>query len=334
VSGRDIGVYVSSQGNLFMNKIAHDLVAALSNEGAQVRLLDELSDLNARPETCIFVAPHEFFLTGAGKQWVRDDIVRDAIMLNTEQIQTVWFEQSLPYLLMGRAVIDMYHHSARLLSDSCIPTAHWVPDPEVQPLGLEAEDRNHPLFRTLGDIPDVDGGAELGDRPIDVGFFGAESEKRDLNLARLSGALAGYRSFICYRRFSAGPLNTKNGGEALVRLASHVATRSKITLNLHRDEFGAFEWFRIVRLGMCAGSLVVTDPCLPVPTFKAGEHFLQDEARHLPDLIDWLLSSPDGRREAERVRGNALALLQERAVEQPAARRLGAFLGSLQRELS
>jgi hypothetical protein len=186
----------------------------------------------------------------------------------------------------------------------------------------------------LGDIPDVDGGAELGDRPIDVGFFGAESEKRDLNLARLSGALAGYRSFICYRRFSAGPLNTKNGGEALVRLASHVATRSKITLNLHRDEFGAFEWFRIVRLGMCAGSLVVTDPCLPVPTFKAGEHFLQDEARHLPDLIDWLLSSPDGRREAERVRGNALALLQERAVEQPAARRLGAFLGSLQRELS
>jgi hypothetical protein len=334
VSGREFGVYVSSQGNLFMNKIAHDLVAALSAQGAQVSLLNELADLDARPETCIFVAPHEFFLTGAGKNWVRDDIVRDAIMLNTEQVQTVWFEQSLPYLLMGRAVIDMYYHSARLLADSSIPSVHWVPDPDVQPLPLEEDDLNHPLFRTMGDIPDTDGDVELRDRPIDVGFFGAESGKRDLNLARLSGTLAGYRSFICYRRFSAGPLNTKNGGEALVRLASHVATRSKITLNLHRDEFGAFEWFRIVRLGMCAGSLVVTDPCLPVPTFRAGEHFLQDEARHLPDLIDWLLSSPDGQDEAERVRNNARALLKQRADEQPAARRLGAFLGSLSRELS
>ena len=249
VVGRRIGVYVSSQGNLFMNKIAHDLVASLNSEGAEVSLLDEHSDPDARPETSIFVAPHEFFLTGDGKSWVRDDIVSEAIMLNTEQVQTVWYEQSLPYLLMGRAVIDMYYHSARLLADSSVPTTHWTPDPDVRLLELEADDASHPLFRTLADAPDPGNGAELRTRPIAVNFFGAESEKRDLNLARLSGALARHRAFICFRRFSAEPLNSKKGGETLVRLGSHVAARSRITLNLLRDDFGAFESFGIVRFG-------------------------------------------------------------------------------------
>lgn len=54
----------------------------------------------------------------------------------------------------------------------------------------------------------------------------------------------------------------------------------------------------MVRLGMCSGSLVVSDPCLPHPDFVANEHYLQENARYIPDLLEWLLKTEDGAREA------------------------------------
>jgi len=65
----------------------------------------------------------------------------------------------------------------------------------------------------------------------------------------------------------------------------------------------------MVRLGMCSGSLVVSDPCLPHPDFVANEHYLQENARHIPDLLEWLLKTEDGAREANRVRANVDLLL-------------------------
>ena len=65
----------------------------------------------------------------------------------------------------------------------------------------------------------------------------------------------------------------------------------------------------MVRLGMCSGSLVVSDPCLPHPDFVANEHYLQENARHIPDLLEWLLKTEAGAREANRVRANVDLLL-------------------------
>ena len=111
------------------------------------------------------------------------------------------------------------------------------------------------------------------------------------------------------RRPGRGPIKGDTQDGALTRLAGHVAGFSKISLNIHQGEFGYFEWHRMVRLGMCSGSLVVSDPCLPHPSFIAGEHYLQESVRHIPDLLEWLLGTADGAREAERVRGNVEALM-------------------------
>jgi hypothetical protein len=56
---------------------------------------------------------------------------------------------------------------------------------------------------------------------------------------------------------------------------------------------------------MASGSVVVSDPCLPHPQLKPGEHYFEEEPRQIPNLIDWLLGDKEGQREARRVRGNA-----------------------------
>jgi hypothetical protein len=48
----------------------------------------------------------------------------------------------------------------------------------------------------------------------------------------------------------------------------------------------------------------VSDPCLPHPSFIANEHYLQERTRSIPDLLEWLLTTQDGNREAERIRSN------------------------------
>ena len=47
------------------------------------------------------------------------------------------------------------------------------------------------------------------------------------------------------------------------------------------------------------GALVVTDPCLPHPVWKPGAHFVEENIRQIPNVIDWLFKTPDGRAKAE-----------------------------------
>ena len=325
-SGLPVTIFANSNGNFFMSSIAEDLKSEFANCGFNVQILDENASIQDVHGCCVFVAPHEFFSSSTGARWAYDRILAESCMVNTEQIQTQWYEQSLPYLMMSKSVIDMYYHSSILLQRSGVPSLHWLPDSEPKSLPLTSMDYDHPLFRGSGMPATVKPETVFEKRPIDICFFGQESEKRDATLARCAETFSRYRTIIYYRRMSVGPLNLANGGDALVRLASHASACSKITLNLHRDEFGAFEWFRIVRLGICSGSVAVTDTCLPVPTFEPGIHYFQTDARHIPHLVDWLLKSEDGKQAAERVRQNSFSLVSRRSIEKPSAATLGQFI--------
>jgi hypothetical protein len=46
--------------------------------------------------------------------------------------------------------------------------------------------------------------------------------------------------------------------------------------------------------GFWQGACVVSDPSLAGPVFKSGEHFLEDNLRHLPELLKWLLGTSAG----------------------------------------
>ena len=306
-----IGIFVSTQGNVFMEDLADDLASDLRSAGVRVDVLDETSDIETRPPTCLFVAPHEFFTLGCGSDWVRTDVLSEGFMFGTEQVQTKWFNISLPFILMSRGMLDICPQTASLFERLDMAALHVLPGARHRPHALTERDRLHPLYGVLPPVArgNKDPVLPFAARPIDISFFGTSSPRRDAFFARNAAFFADYETFNYIRRPGRGPI--RSGGEdgALTRLAGHVSGHSKITLNIHREEFGYFEWHRMVRLGMCSGSLVVSDPCLPHPDFVANEHYLQENARHIPDLLEWLLKTEDGAREANRVRENVDLLL-------------------------
>ena len=309
-----IGIYVSSLGNSFMREIAEDLQHDFRSQGFGVDLFDEGASIEDRPSFCVFVAPHEFFWLGRGSEWRRESVVSTGFMFNTEQIQTPWFARALPFLLHSPGVFDIFHQNSALLERAAIPSLHVLPGSRNRPADLKPSDYRHPLYRVLptAALEPADPTAPFAERQVDVSFFGSQSHRRERFFARNAGFFSKYESFLYCRQSNKGPLGRDVNSEPLTRLAGHVAGHSKITLNIHRDEFGYFEWHRMVRLGMCAGSVVVSDPCLPHPIFKAGEHYLEENIRHLPNMLEWLLCTGDGRRDAERVRSNANDLITNR----------------------
>ncbi len=323
-----IGVYVSSLGNIFMREIAQDLVRDLSELGLQAELRDEISPIDRRPPVSIFVAPHEFFILGRGADWIRDEVVRTSFMLGTEQVQTTWFAKSLPFLLMSRGVIEMCGQTAACLREASVPALHMTPAVKPYRPPLSEEDQRHPLYRVLPAaarlVPQP--GTPFLDRPIDISFFGAESPRRHRFFAGHAALLAEFQNVIYLRSLTQGPVGPGAGDASLARLSGHVSGHSKIALNIHQSEFGYFEWHRMVRLGMAAGALVVSDPCPAQPHFKPGVHYLEEGTRQIPNLLEWLLRSPEGQAEAERIRLNARTLFTRLSGESQAAAPLRDFL--------
>jgi hypothetical protein len=193
---------------------------------------------------------------------------------------------------------------------------------------LTDKDSEHPLVRVLPKQAKSSGNATtpLQNRPIDIAFFGNSSSHRDHFFSRAASFLAGYECYLYYRRFSS-PLTASHRDEILTRLAGHVGTWSKIVLNIHRDDYGFFEWHRIVQLGLACGSTVVSEPCLPHPIFKPNIHYFEEAGRHIPNLIDWLLQSSDGRIRAEEARLEVASVVEDTTKFQQNSSALMRFLG-------
>jgi hypothetical protein len=300
-----IAILYNSAGNVFLRELAQELVDALQFIGLSAALFDETTDPDTLPPVTVIVAPHEFFHIGEGKKWVTDKIVRNAYMYNTEQPQTLWFERALPFILASRGVIDICVQIADLFEQSGVPSLHFNPNATVTEDWLFPEDLSHPFYRILPKAakPRPDAHTPFNDRPIDLSFFGTASRRREAFFSKNAKFLANHPSFLYYRKFT-GPLTANSRDGILSRIGRHVTAHSKISLNIHRDDLGFFEWHRLVKLGMLGGSIVVTEPCLPHPVFKPGIHYLEDASRHFPDLIEWLVNSSEGQAHARTIQEN------------------------------
>lgn len=325
-------VYYNSLGNGFIKEIAADLVASLAAAGFDAVLLDQTAEVADRRPVSIVMAPHEFFHLGRGRDWAIDSVVSQAFMFNTEQLQTVWFERGLPFMLMSRGILDICCQVASMFDDSGVRALHFSPDiapPDIDhPNGwLLPADEEHSMIRVLPPAARTrpSPGTPFDQRPIDVSFFGGTSEHREAFFVRHARYLSNLETYLYYRRFDGPQKNTKRDG-ILSRLGAHVTAHSKISLNIHRDDYGFFEWHRIVKMAMAGGSVVVTEPCLPHPLFKPDQHFFEESGRHIPDLLEWLLHTDDGRARAEEVRRDALALVHDRLTTEQAHRNLRSFL--------
>lgn len=296
----EIGVFYNSAGNIFLKEIAESLVRSIQSAGGRALLLDENSNVERRPKLCIFVGPHEFFHLGAGSKWINSDVVSSSFMYNTEQPQTIWFERGLPFILMSKGVVDLSFQLHKIFEKAGLASLHFNPGVEGISDWLLPEDYSHPLVKVLPAHHQTD---DFSARPIDICFFGNSSTNREVFFSNNAEYLSSFDCYLYYRRFTT-PLMSGMRDGLLGRLAGHVSTQSKIALNIHRDDIGFFEWHRIVQLGMAGGAVVVSEPCLPHPIYRPHIHYFEETGRHIPNLIDWLLRSDDGKARCAQVRSN------------------------------
>lgn len=304
--GVRIGVLSNSEGNFYMHEIAELLALGLQQGGIDAVQRDELSDPKERFDLRIFVAPHEFFYIGAGKKWLSAAGDRNTVLYNVEQMHTPWFCRAFPLLLHAPLVLDINFQYAEILRRAGCNVVHFMPghlvgSPYAQPY-TDASDiellRGYDFAGRCYDWREHD---RLADRPIDLLFIGSSSPRRDQALARLQENLDQHR-FICVYTRQQGPLTARDHRSTSTGINCALGQRSKIVLNIHRDWLGYFEWSRMVLQGFWQGACVVTDPSFDHPLYQPGIHYLEENPRHMGELVRWLLETPDGREKLDAVR--------------------------------
>ncbi len=307
-----VAVYASSLGNFFFRQIADRLASGFRASGHRVLRLDQNSQRPSGVTLDFFVAPHEFFLLGAGPFWRgRIDLTR-SIVFNTEQPGTPWYFRALRYGAGAGTLVDLSPQSAALLPGLGFPKSGFLPlgpvagaEPELEPV--------HERASGLEDVP-VRQHAGTGfipweERPIDVLFLGTLTPRRSAALGRLAATLAPHRCFIHAPTGFGRPLRGVKG-QIDETHSRWLASQSKVLINIHRSEFPYFEWHRVVMLGAEQGAVVVSEPCLPVPGIQPGCHYLSAKVEAMPAVIEQLLGE-GGARLARTITGRCRTDLAE-----------------------
>ena len=297
--GVRIGVFCSSEGNFFMREIADLFAWGLQAQGIEAVQRDETASKDERFDLRVFVAPHEFFYLGDGKKWTALAGAANSVLYNVEQVQTQWFCRAFPLLLRAPLVLDINFQAAEILNKAGCNVLHFMPG--HLPTARYAQPRT--------DISDVElmkgydfsrrpynwlERNRLDDRPIDILFIGSSAPRREKAMPRLRELSDDFR-FVCIYTHQDVPLTERNHQSTSTEINCALGQRAKIVLNVHRDWLGYFEWSRMVMQGFWQGACVVCDPGMPNPIYQSGVHFLEENARHIGELIRWLLGTSEGR---------------------------------------
>jgi len=324
---RRVAIGVSSRGNFFMAEIARVLEDAFTQLGTQVRMFSESEALTLSfTDPVLIVAPHEFFLLGNSKELLKALTRAPAlIMVNTEQPQTPWFGVAESYLKKASAVLDVNFESARHLAAAgykafVLPLAY---SNYIARTFDGATLPAHELFQPLSNGPQTVP-VHYSDRPIDILFVGTASLRRRAFFAGAARFLADKNCFLYMPEgdtpFAAGEARTINTAAFIA-----LARRSKILLNIHRDDVPYLEWQRIVTFGIMQKTLVVTDHCNPGPCLQANVDYLDGPLEAVPRICELALSNCDI---AEAIAERAFERLE---ANYPMEQVLGRFFTALAR---
>jgi Methyltransferase domain len=304
--GDTVAIHAHSRGNFFFQQFQHMLGEAFGAIGVGCLLANEVRGMDIpQPSLRIVVAPHEFFYLGGATSADWPDYDR-TILLNTEQMQTSWFARALPSLFAAPYILDMnIQVAASLVRLGC--NARFLPLGYVEGAETYQLQRELPDEAIVRSLPKRIGAridsfdCPMSQRPLDILYVGSITHRREAFFARNAGLFAARHSFLHLTRLNA-PLRIDDPDHVSPRAFAALAQRSKIVLNIHRDEAAYFEWQRIVQYGLLQNACVVTERSTRVPGLEPGRHYFEDDLDKLPALITWLLDNPQGRAEAEKVR--------------------------------
>jgi Glycosyl transferase family 2 len=243
-----IYIVTNSKSNFFINELLLKLSNCLRSLGFDNQIvLDEFPSNSAAQY--IFV-PHEWFNQQGERKLPNRKILARAIGLITENPGSPWFEecksfsQLFPkYLFINKSSLDVYPAS--------IEKKYFI------------QLFNEPSGKTL----DFE---EWRRREFTFAFLGGDDQSRRKKLAELSPIIAGQNSYI---NLTATKISsTPSGGQIFGSEFEDILSRSKVLINLHRENTHSIEWQRIL-LANSIGTVVLTEPSL------------ENESKLLPWLV-------------------------------------------------
>jgi uncharacterized coiled-coil protein SlyX len=296
VALRHVALCVSSIGNLFMREIANILKGGFRELGAQVDIYDEtISIRHSDFDWVLVIAPHEFFVLGDGYQRFSElNASPNLLMLNTEQAQTQWFATGERFLRAARAVFDINFQTAIQLKHMGL-TAFFLPlgyDATFEARYTEESLPEHELLKHLAPSVRKSLAINYGERPIDILFVGTISPRREQFFARHAGYFASRNTFI-YLPDGNVPFLPNDVRSLDFKHLIGLIRRSKIVLNIHRDDHFYLEWQRIVTLGILQKTVVLSEHCQHSPVIEANVDYVDVPLDELPAVCELYLADPE-----------------------------------------
>ena len=249
----------------------------------------------------IIVNPAAVFEAGAPNRDLA--LYRRCTMVVTASPGPEVFDDHLPYLLSGGAVVALQSDTFALLSSAGL-NACWL-----RPTLKENTSRSrptHPLMRGLSMAAlDWTPDGAWSDRPIDVAYLETASEPRKACWERMAEGMVQF-STVIYQ-----PPEGLCSDQADAELRRFVFQRSKIVIHLH-EELPMVLQSGLLEEVAAAGALLVTEPGPPHLSMLPGRHFIEASARRMSDAIERLIRTQAGQLDAHAVIDRARRSLCDR----------------------
>jgi hypothetical protein len=259
-----------------MTELAELLAAALRDLDRDVEVVSEGLPATDRGVVNLVVAPHEYFtlLPGVDEERLMEAASR-SVLVATEQPGTTWFETSARFAVASPLTLDINRAGAEELVRRGVPV-------RLLPLGY------HPTC-------DVWGADPARERPVDVVFMGSLTPRRERFLAEAARSLSEFRCNILL--FEGTRPVTAGSEHFLVDSARRdKLSRSKLLVNVHRDERPYFEWARVLD-ALANGCVLVSEDSLGYEPLEPFRHFVQAPLDTVVPYVVSLLTDEDWRRE-------------------------------------
>jgi len=260
--------------NHFFFELAEALCSELTGIGVAADVAEDLS-AEGSGAVDVLLPPHEFFvLRGADRP--SPGRLRRTIFISAEQPETIHFRQNLALAPQAGAIFDINARAVAAYRRRGVPASHLQ----------------------LGYTPAWDHFGDAGQRPLDVLFLGAFTDRRAQILAAHAERLAALRSRIVFSDNSRP--NTPGSPGFLAGEEKWSALRgARVLLNVHQGAEPYFEWHRILQAIHC-GTVVLSETATDFEPLRAGEDFEMAPAGRLAEPLARLAADEELRRERAR----------------------------------
>ncbi len=307
VSTKRVNLFATSKSNLFILEIGRLIAAGFRELGCDSQLLlDQPPARNPEPDTLqVVVTPHEYYnlyLTEKVSAEEARELTKNVVLFCTEQPETGWFHNNLPWAEKARAVADLNSLGVAAYQARGIKSYHFR-------LG------HHEMLAAPNAVPHTQ-------RQTAITFLGVMTPRRDKYFAEYAPFFAEHR---CHIRFvPLGFAKTKTTRSYLSeKQRNELLSVSRVLLNIHYSERKYFEWHRAL-VALANQCCLITETSEGYGDLVPGKHFVMAEREDLIACCDYYLAHP---KEAEAI---AQAGCDFARTEQRQAQACGDFLLDLE----